>query len=131
MEDEGNLGLLLELKDGLVGYYAKVCKGGEKPASKNKYPTDTLVSKILLGTLGCVPAYDRYFRSAVVEHRVATSIFSRNSVFSLCKFYEENEIELEEVRAGMKLECSGIEYPQMKLLDMAFWEIGRDLEKKE
>ena len=132
LENEGNLGLLLELKEKIGGY----CVGyhmwnGEEGSSKIKKPADTLLSKILLGTLGCVPAYDRYFRSAVAEHRFATSIFSRNSVFSLCKFYEENEIELEKVRAGMKLEYSRIEYPQMKLLDMAFWKIGRNLEKKE
>ncbi len=104
---------------------------GEEGVSEIKKPTDTLLSKILLGTLGCVPAYDRYFRDAVRGNKVASGSFSKNSILSLCKFYEENEIELEKVRAGMKLECSGIEYPQMKLLDMAFWEIGKNLPPKK
>ena len=132
LEDKGNLGLLFELRKKISEYNVKYYMwNGEEGSSEIKKPTDTLLSKILLGTLGCVPAYDRYFRDAVGRDGIASGSFSRNSILSLCKFYEENEIELEKVRAGMKLECSGIEYPQMKLLDIAFWEMGRDLEKKE
>ncbi len=128
IKNQENLGLLFELKKKISEYYVKYRVGnGEECASESKKPTDTLLSKILLGTLGCVPAYDRYFRDAVRRYEIASGSFSRNSILSLCKFYEENEIELEKVRAGMKLECSGIEYPQMKLLDMAFWEIGKNL----
>ena len=104
---------------------------GEEGASKIKKPTDTLLSKILLGTLGCVPAYDRYFRDAVRRYGIASGFFSRNSILSLCDYDMTNESQLEEVRSGMRLKYNGIEYPQMKLLDMAFWEMGRDLEKKE
>ena len=36
-------------------------------ASDAGIPTDTLLTKILLGTVGCVPAYDRYFKKAHVQ----------------------------------------------------------------
>lgn len=34
-------------------------------ASGAGIPTETLLTKILLGTVGCVPAYDRYFKKAL------------------------------------------------------------------
>ena len=104
---------------------------GEEGALEIKKPTDTLLSKILLGTLGCVPAYDRYFRDAVRGNKVASGSFSKNSILFLCDYYMTNESQLEKVRSGMKLESNDAEYPQMKLLDMAFWEMGKNLEKKE
>ena len=36
-------------------------------ASGAGIPTETLLTKILLGTVGCVPAYDRYFKKAHVK----------------------------------------------------------------
>lgn len=132
LKNQENLGLLFELKEKISEYYVEYHMGdGEECASKIKKPTDTLLSKILLGTLGCVPAYDRYFRDAVRRDGIASGSFSRNSILSLCDYYMTNESQLEKVRSGMKLESNDAEYPQMKLLDMAFWEMGRDLEKKE
>ena len=37
-------------------------------------------------------------------------------------FYEEHNDCLEEVRRGF--EGGGLVYPQMKLLDMGFWQVG-------
>ena len=36
--------------------------------------TDTLVTKILLGALGCVPAYDRYYVQAVRRYGISAEI---------------------------------------------------------
>ena len=38
------------------------------------------------------------------------------------QFYEQNKIRLEEARKNLKV--FGIPYPQMKMLDMGFWQIG-------
>ena len=87
----------------------------------------TLLTKILMGTLGCVPAYDRFFISGVKNQSVTTGNYNDQSLRKLAKFYEDNHVILEQVRKGMMIE-NCIEYPQMKLLDMAFWQIGKDLE---
>ena len=87
----------------------------------------TLLTKILMGTLGCVPAYDRFFISGVKNQGVTTGSFNKQSILKLAKFYEDNHDILESVREVMKIENS-IPYPQMKLLDMAFWQVGKDLE---
>ena len=37
--------------------------------------SDTLITKILMGTLGCVPAYDRYFIAGIKKEKVSTGNF--------------------------------------------------------
>ena len=84
--------------------------------------SQVLITKILMGTLGCVPAYDRFFQDGVAKYKVTTQTFSPNSVLRLADFYEAHDDRLEEARRGMQ--CDGLIYPQMKLLDMGFWQIG-------
>ena len=81
-----------------------------------------LITKILMGTLGCVPAYDRFFVDGIKKHKVTTQEYSRKSVRKLAEFYEAHNDRLEEARRGMRTE--DLVYPQMKLLDMGFWQIG-------
>ena len=81
-----------------------------------------LITKILMGTLGCVPAYDRFFVDGIKKYKVTTQEYSRNSLLKLVDFYEEHNDRLEEARRGMRTD--DLTYPQMKLLDMGFWQIG-------
>ena len=81
-----------------------------------------LITKILMGTLGCVPAYDRFFQDGVATYKVTTQEYSLKSVLRLVDFYEEHNDRLEEARRGMRTD--DLIYPQMKLLDMGFWQIG-------
>lgn len=81
-----------------------------------------LITKILMGTLGCVPAYDRFFIDGIKKYKVTTQEYSRKSVLKLVDFYEAHNDRLEEARRGF--EDDGLMYPQMKLLDMGFWQIG-------
>ncbi len=75
-----------------------------------------------MGTLGCVPAYDRFFVDGIKKYKVTTQEYSLESVLTLAEFYEEHNDRLEEARQGF--EGDGLPYPQMKLLDMGFWQIG-------
>ena len=77
-----------------------------------------LITKILMGTLGCVPAYDRFFQDGVATCRVTTREYSLKSVLSLADFYEEHNDRLAEARKDF--EGDGLTYLQMKLLDMGF-----------
>ena len=81
-----------------------------------------LITKILMGTLGCVPAYDRFFQDGVATYKVTTQEYSLDSVLRLVDFYEEHNDRLEEARRGMQ--SDDLIYPQMKLLDMGFWQVG-------
>ena len=81
-----------------------------------------LITKILMGTLGCVPAYDRFFQDGVAKYKVTTQEYSLNSVLRLVDFYEAHNDRLEEARREMRTE--DLIYPHMKLLDMGFWQVG-------
>jgi len=92
-------------------------------------PTDTLVTKVLMGTLGCVPAYDRYFIAGIKDQSVVGRggySYNRKSVAALADFYVENSKALESARSGLMVD--GLEYPQMKMLDMGFWQRGFELD---
>ena len=80
-----------------------------------------------MGTLGCVPAYDRYFISGIKKQKVASGNYNMKYIIQLVDFYEKNIVELENIRKDMKV--NGMAYPQMKILDMAFWQIGLDSDK--
>lgn len=84
--------------------------------------SDTLITKILLGTLGCVPAYDRFFIRGILTNRVASSIYNERSIINLSSFYVKNREAFEAWRIEISRE--NIEYPQMKILDMCFWQAG-------
>lgn len=84
-------------------------------------PTDTLISKIILGTLGCLPAFDRFFVDGVKEKEYSFKTLKKKNLESLFTFVEANLPELENIQ---KLHP---QYSIMKIVDMYFWQIGFDL----
>lgn len=88
-------------------------------------PTDTLISKIILGTLGCLPAFDRFFIDGGVKSQGQSfTTLKRKSLEGLFEFVEEKQDEL------VKIQKKHSKYPpKMKLVDMYFWQIGFDKKK--
>lgn len=91
--------------------------------------SETLVTKVLMGVLGCCPAYDRYFKDGLSRENIGIKRFNTKSILALVDFYESNYSKLEETRAKMCVE--GLPYPQIKMLDMGFWKIGFDADTKK
>ncbi len=85
--------------------------------------TDTLVTKILLGTLGCIPAYDRYFIDGLREKGISHSKLSKNNFLAVVGFYKDNKDSFDYVQKAIE-DRNKIYYPTMKLVDMYFWQIG-------
>lgn len=81
-----------------------------------------LITKILMGTLGCVPAYDRFFQDGAKYLGLEHNSYKKDSLLELADIYEEHNDRLEEARRGMRTD--DLIYPQMKLLDMGFWQVG-------
>ena len=88
-----------------------------------------LITKILMGTLGCVPAYDRFFGIGAKYLGLEKDTYQEKSLRELMDFYEAHNDRLEEARRGMRTE--DLTYPQMKLLDMGFWQIGFEKEARD
>lgn len=129
-----NLGLLFALSEELKTIYDRireqVCAemGRDNPVMP---VSDTLITKILLGTLGCVPAYDRFFIEGIKDTKTANSQFNCKSMEKIIKHYKENEKFYEPIREKMVVkECCC--YPPMKVVDMVFWNYGykKRLEQK-
>lgn len=119
---EESLLKIFELKYNLDTIYSKIKKTvvNSKPAI-----TDTLITKILMGVFGCVPAYDRYVKYSLKEYGIGTPSFTNPSrVKELYNFYNKNKNVLDEERE--KINAHGIIYPHMKIIDILLWQIGFD-----
>lgn len=124
LKKEENMHLLMTLSKLISSYYKEI-RESVVTNVKNDVST-TLVTKVLMGTLGCVPAYDRYFIDGVKHENVASGLFTKNSIMDLITFFESNSVDLEPISQTMTID--GLPYPQMKMLDMGFWQIGYDLD---
>ncbi len=95
-------------------------------------PSQTLITKILMGVFGCVPAYDRYFITALRKHNETTK--KENHI---CQTYNEESFNTlvqwwkkQKCNKKRKLQNSSLIYPPMKLADVYFWSEGKRLEKE-
>lgn len=115
-----NVDLVFELSDKLKEIYI------EKRRNLDDYEdiSSILITKILLGTLGCVPAYDRFFVDTIKTYKIASGNYNKKSLYDLALFYNENRDKLEVFRDKVN-SSRGIKYSEMKLIDMSFWYIGR------
>ena len=112
---------LKKLYDYIDDYFDQI----RKEVAGREVPTPVspiLITKILMGTLGCVPAYDRFFEEGARYLGLEKKTYQKKSLLELAAIYEAHNDRLEEARRGMRTE--DLVYPQMKLLDMGFWQIG-------
>lgn len=91
--------------------------------------TDTLATKILLGTLGCIPAYDRYFVDGLRTKGIGYSTLSERNFRAIVRFYQGNKAAFDSAQERILNASSGVHYPIMKLIDMYFWQIGYEADQ--
>ncbi len=112
-----------KIKNELISYYKKVEFYKKRKKQKGNV-TDTLVTKILLGTTGIVPAYDRNVKYCLKILGIPQS-FGEKSYNQVNQFYddENNNKVFKKIRklANEKSKL-GINYPRMKILDMCMWQ---------
>lgn len=124
-----NIVEIITLKNELATHYSGILFTKGTDVSKPISPTDTLLSKIMLGTLACVPAYDRYFIDGLKEMKMENTGFNEASLNELFKFIDKNKDEIDNAQKLIKSK-TGNHYPIMKIIDMYFWQIGYDNEVK-
>ena len=87
----------------------------------------TLVTKIMLGVFGCIPAYDRYFIETFNKHLgkkgFCSNKLTANSLREVHLFYSANSVVLDELRKKCKVKRfdggeSDYYYPIAKIIDM-------------
>jgi hypothetical protein len=127
-EFEGSLQSLLELKDELIKVYSEDEELFKWKGEKAR-EVENVVSKILLGTIGCAPSHDRYFICGKKYHGFKGDKFNEESIKELISFYHLFKEEFDKLSRHTKKK--GLEYPIMKLIDMYFWQIGYMLDNSQ
>lgn len=111
---------LFELIGTLRNVYRRLLGNGSSPS-------DTLITKVLLGTLGCVPAYDIFFVKGLRMEGVSYSglkVSNFREMIQYCKDFEELLFQSQE-DINKIAESEGVQYPIMKIIDMWFWTRGQ------
>lgn len=115
---------IMKLYNALKDYYSKITyyKPENKTSSLNLAATDTLITKIMLGTIGCVPALDDLFKRAF---HCQGKQFDENLLKRIidCSQSNKNTIQQCQISISEKLHSF---YPSMKVVDMYFWQKGYD-----
>jgi len=127
--NSGVIPVILDIRNALGSYYSSLTftKNG---AAKNISDTDTLTTKIILGTKGCVPAYDRYFIGGLKESKMNKCGFGKEGLEEVFLFIEKNESGVKRAQRLAKKKTNN-HYPIMKIIDMYFWQLGYDSERKK
>lgn len=97
--------------------------------SNEKHVSKTLVTKIMLGVFGCIPAFDRFFCNTMKEvtngykHSSAFTSVSKNSLLAIEEFYQNNYAEIDSLASKIKTISfdkygKTYLYPKAKVIDM-------------
>ena len=104
--NEESISLLLNCKQQIISALGK----------ENK-PSDTLITKIMLGVFANVPAFDKYFRKSFKIHS-----FNKKSLLKIKNFYEKNKDVFNSFKIYtfdfLTSEDTDIVYTKAKLIDM-------------
>lgn len=122
---------ILDIKKRIISYFKEpegepttyLNKKGEKVYVSKRYNWGTLTSKILMGTLGCVPAYDDFFRGVAKQVFKINYNFNETSLNNLMAFKNKHLEVIKEIQRLTKEKCK-VAYPEMKIIDMYFWQKG-------
>lgn len=120
-----HIGSILKLATAVADHYQgfRYDRGNKRDIKVS--PTHTLVTKVILGTFACVPAYDQYLLKGMKLINFENRTFGQASLREIFGFIESNQKEIEACQQKIKA-CSGRHYPVMKIVDMYLWTLGYD-----
>ncbi|MGB3865925.1 MAG: hypothetical protein WBA29_09890 [Xanthobacteraceae bacterium] len=111
---EGRLDAVFSLKSRLKDSYATEIN--------TRAATDVLITKIMMGALGCVPAFDRYLCIGLKECGLPQS-FSKKKYCEVLKFCKDELGDFEKAQRSLT-QNGGVDYPLMRVVDIYFWQLG-------
>jgi hypothetical protein len=116
--NDGAFRLMFKLADNIRSTYLRVVRVGDGENGPKKIVSDTLVTKVLLGTVSCTPAFDTFVRNAL-RRRHMRQQFSEQGMRQIYAFYRNHLEEFTQMQKRLK--GMGYDFPPMKLVDMALW----------
>jgi hypothetical protein len=117
VDDPDLIPVILDAVAAIREAYAPFAAGAMRLAA-----SDTLVTKVLLGMIGCVPACDEYFKLGFAQCYPYSDV-NRLFLQRVHRFCRCNLEAIETERQHI-FETLGVLYPLMKLVDMYFWKVG-------
>ena len=118
LTDDKDISLLFQLIKELKDYYFIKQRKIRPNIAVSNLVSDTLISKILLGTLGNIPAYDRFVKIGLKKSNLLQTM-SPKGYKQLVNFYKQNQEEIDSLQQKYCI------YPPMKILNMYFWGLGQ------
>ena len=116
LRDDSATDTLWELSERIRQHYENCRRLVGKPGTA----TQILLTKILLGTMGCIPAYDTVVHDTLVRNKVCAT-FRQKSLHDMFAFYQRNKQEIDIWYDALR-KAEGIEsYPLMKAVDTYLW----------
>lgn len=115
--------------NGKSGIFKEIINAYNNNGENNAIPSDTLITKILMGTYGCIPSFDRFLKDGIDAYNVSIDRL-RDFIKLPNKANKETFLALVNLVLNEPNEFkvdSQFYYPKMKCLDMFFWEIGYEL----
>ena len=122
--ESNEVGLIFNLKEKIRDYIngLTIIRNHRSPEERGR-ATDTIITKILLGTLACTPAYDGYFQTGLdvynIHPHTSFSIRSFVNILNICRI-EQLWSRLQQ----QPIEYYGVVYPVMRVVDLYFWTKG-------
>ena len=126
---DGEKGLYGRIKTAYIGRGEWVDDSLLTEEGDGDVASDTLVTKILLGALGCIPAFDRFLKRGIkwlkqfdgykrITQTIENGKASEGKTFALLECFAcANE-------GSLVIDNPTVRYPVMKCLDMFLWQIG-------
>ncbi|MBO5215595.1 MAG: hypothetical protein J6B79_05350 [Clostridia bacterium] len=118
-------GIVKELKDYYTAY-----RGVFKKTKSDDF-SNTLITKILLGVFGCIPAYDDYFMKAMGYYGIQKTFSIRGvkSLLNALRNYNGFINAIENTKINFNYVCAPNNkiYTFMKIVDIVFWKIGEKI----
>ena len=124
---------IMELDEEVKDAYKKVdVQNAQRTERDPQKKMDTVVTKVLLGALACLPARDTYFEKGFKHERSGVYGGDLNIKFikNTLQFCIDHRPKLTEIQREI-VDIDGRPYPFMKLVDMHFWQIGWEQEKRK
>ena len=118
-----NVTRIIELHREIQGYYSGLKYHKADGTELDVSATDTLITKIMLGTIGCVPAMDDLFKTGAGIYQ--SKSFDEKLMRRIIEFSERNRDDIQQYQSRIQVELKCF-YPPMKIVDMYFWQKGYD-----
>ena len=112
--NQNNIEMLLDIKREIAGAFRKDDK-----------PSETLISKIMLGVFANTPAFDQYFKKSI-----QVSGLNKSAIKKITAFYERNKALIDSYKIKTFDYSSGKEtglyYSKAKIIDMYGFSDGKE-----